>query len=71
MSADRISDLSIDELRTIIREELTRAGININPETHVDDLRYSDLSDFPVDSYGSWDDRLTLQREEIYGDDGR
>ncbi len=33
--------------------------------------RKSMLEDFPVDDYGPWPERLSLRRQDTYGDDGR
>jgi len=67
MVANRVGDLTLDELRAIIREEIERTALAAPTE----DLRNSDLSDFPVDDVGPWPEGLTLHREDMYGDDGR
>lgn len=72
MSTPRLTDLTLDDLwllfrdkvRALIQDELREAA-----EPH--DLKSSDLSDFPVDSYGTWPDDLSLRREGMYGDDER
>lgn len=75
MKAPRLSDLSdltLDELWELLREKaeaLIREKLGHTPEGT--DLLQSDLSDFPVDSYGSWPEDLSLRREEMYGDDER
>ncbi len=75
MKAPRLSDLSdltLDELWELLREKaeaLIREQLGHAPEGT--DLRQSDLSDFPVDSYGSWPEGLSLRREDLYGDDER
>jgi hypothetical protein len=67
--------LTMEELRGIIREEIARAqqpGASEAITEEVDEIaRYGDLSDFPVDSYGSWDESLFIRREDMYGDEGR
>lgn len=65
----RIADLTVEEFRAIIREELSRIqthALAVDQTQSVDDL-----SDFPVDDVGPWPDNFTLSREELYGDDGR
>ncbi len=69
MAVNRVADLTFEELRAIIREEIERA--RQKPASDIEDLRYSDLSDFPVDDLGPWPDNLTLRREDMYGDEGR
>jgi len=64
MSPVRLADLTLDELKNIIREEIKRASQEIPAE----DLLQSDLSDFPVDHYGAWPADLSLRREEMYDD---
>jgi len=67
---DRVANLTVDELRAIIREEIERAT-RIAPQVADRTLVTSDLSDFPQDDLGSWPEGITLRREEIYDDDGR
>jgi hypothetical protein len=75
MNAPRLSelaDLTIDELWGLLRDKaaaLIRETLEQSPIEP--DLRQSDLSDFPVDSYGEWRDDLSLRREDLYGDDER
>jgi hypothetical protein len=69
MVANRVADLTFEELREIIREEIEQARQKLS--ANIEDLRYSDLSDFPVDRYVPWPDDLSLHREDMYGDDGR
>lgn len=75
MNAPRLSDLSdltIDELWEMLREK-AQALIRetLGQAVEGTDLLRSDLTDFPVDSYGSWPENLSLRREEMYGDDER
>jgi hypothetical protein len=52
--------LTMEQLRAVIREEIGRAK---QPEVIEEDdeiALYGDLSDFPEDSYGSWDESLSL-----------
>jgi hypothetical protein len=64
-----LSDLTLDELWALLRdkaEALIRETLGYGPEGT--DLRETDLSDFPVDSYGSWLENLSLRRQDMYGD---
>jgi hypothetical protein len=70
VSAERIGDLTLEQLRAIIREEMIGRGLAV-PVTPSRALRLADLSDFPVDSYGSWPEDLSLRRQGMYGDDER
>jgi hypothetical protein len=72
MNTPRLSDLTIDDLWALLRDrvqELVRE--TLDEESQEVDRLYSDLSDFPVDSYGSWPEDLSLRREDMYGDDER
>jgi hypothetical protein len=72
MNTPRISDLTLDDLWALLRErvqELIHETLDKAPDG--EDLLHSDLSDFPVDSYGSWPEDLSLRREEMYDDDER
>ena len=72
MKARRLSDLTIDELWELLRdkaEALILEKLGHQPEGS--DQLHSDLSDFPVDSYGTWPDDLPEHREDLYGDDQR
>ena len=62
---ERVAELTIEQLREIIREEIA------NQKRLTTDLLHSDLSDFPVDHYGSFPEDVTLRREDMYGDDER
>ena len=70
MKAPRLSDLSdltLDELWELLREKaeaLIREQLGHALEGT--DLRQSDLSDFPVDSYGSWPKDLSLRRDNLH-----
>jgi len=66
MSQERLSDLTLDQLRALIREEILRLS-----DTDANERRRGPLEDFPVDSYGPWPTDLSLRREDIYTDDGR
>ncbi|MDX1993374.1 MAG: hypothetical protein SF029_13375 [bacterium] len=65
----RVGDMTVDELRTLLRELLQEA-VQSTPALSPDPER-TGLEDFPVDDLGAWPDDLTLRREAIYGDDGR
>jgi hypothetical protein len=72
MNTPRLSDLTIDDLWALLRDrvqELVRE--TLDEESQEVDRLHSDLSDFPVDSYGSWPEDLSLRREDMYGDDER
>jgi hypothetical protein len=70
MSTNRVADLTFEELRAIIRQEILQAGLQSAPVDAEDDVSlYGDLSDFPVDDLGPWPDDLTLNRDEFYDDD--
>lgn len=70
VNTQRITNLTIDELRAIIREEIERAA-QLAPKQDKNEARRNDLSDFPLDDLGSWPQGLTLRREEMYDDTGR
>lgn len=61
MAAQRLADITLEELRLIIQQEIARSTVIQQQE--------EDLDDFPVDDVGAWPERLTLRREEIYSDD--
>ncbi len=68
MDAEHIGNLTLEQLRSLIREEIqkwSRKEAVQQPES------VDDLSDFPVDDLGPWPDNLALRREEMYGDDER
>jgi hypothetical protein len=72
MNTPRLSDLTIDDLWALLRDrvqELVRE--TLDKESQETDRLHNDLSDFPVDSYGSWPEDLSLRREDMYGDDER
>ena len=71
MSTNRVADLTFEELRAIIRQEIVQAGLQAVPIDTEDDMSlYGDLSDFPVDDLGPWPDNLALNRDDFY-DDGQ
>lgn len=67
MEAKRLGDLTIDQLRLLIREEIQRMTGENYESIYID----SDLSDFPVDHWGSWPEGFSDRREDMYGDEGR
>ncbi len=71
MSTNRVADLTLEELRAIIRQEIVQAGLHPAPsDTEKNEVsQYCDLSDFPVDDLGPWPDDLNLNRDEFYDDD--
>lgn len=72
MDKPRLSDLTVDDLWVLLRDrvqELVRE--TLERESQGADWLHSDLSDFPVDSYGSWPKDLSLRREDMYGNDER
>ncbi len=71
MNAQGVSDLTLDQLQTIIREELQRFRQELPAEAKAEGHLQSDLSDFPVDDLGPWPEGLSLRREDMYGDEGR
>jgi len=75
MNEPRLSDLShltLDELWELLRNKAEALIYETLRQTaEGSDLRNSDLSDFPVDSYGSWPDDLSLRHKDLYGDDER
>ncbi len=72
MSENRIADLTFEELRAIIRQEIEQAGLQATSAEAENDLaQYGDLSDFPVDDVGPWPADLDLNREDFYDDDGQ
>lgn len=50
MEAKRLGDLTIEQLRLLIREEIQR----MTGENYESIYTDSDLPDFPVDHWGSW-----------------
>lgn len=73
MAAMRVSDLTVEELRTLLRQEmagLVREAVR-EALADVQGEKQLSLDDFPVDDLGSWPEGFTLRREDIYGDDGR
>lgn len=69
MASHDLSDLSLDDLWALLRDKVqSLIEENLHGEPPARDLKQSDLSDFPVDQYGSWPEGLTLRREEMYGD---
>ena len=62
MATERVGDITLEQLREIIRQEIIKQSQPIIKD---------DLSDFPVDDLGPWPDNLTLRREDMYGDDER
>ncbi len=70
MVAKCVADLTLDELRDLIRHEFVELS-KTEPETESDELLYSDLSDFPVDDLGPWPDDSSLRREDSYDDEAR
>jgi len=72
MSDKRIADLTFEELRAIIRQEIEQAGVQATSAETEDDLSiYGDLADFPVDDVGPWPEDLNLNRADFYDDDGQ
>jgi hypothetical protein len=71
MNGARVADPTLEELRTIIRAEIEKVVHAPSEDEQDEAWLTSDLSDFPVDSYGSWPADLTLRRAEMYDDDGR
>ncbi len=70
MNTNRVADLTLDELRAIIREELVHAGLQPPPEETDDEVAlYGDLSDFPEDDLGPWPENFDLTRDNLYSDD--
>ncbi|CAG0926561.1 hypothetical protein PLCT1_00087 [Planctomycetaceae bacterium] len=67
MEAKRLSDMTLEQLRLLIREEIQRTSREEHELQYID----GDLSDFPVDQWGSWPEHLSLRREDMYGDEGR
>jgi hypothetical protein len=67
MEAKRLGDLTIEQLRLLIREEIQRMTGENYESIYID----SDLSDFPVDNWGSWPENFSDRREDMYGDEGR
>lgn len=67
MEAKRLGDLTLEQLRLLIREEIRRTTREEREPQYID----GDLSDFPVRSFGSWPEDLSLRREDMYGDEGR
>lgn len=67
MEAKRLGDLTLEQLRLLVREEILRTIREEREPEYID----SDLSDFPVRSFGSWPEDLSLRREDLYGDEGR
>lgn len=67
MEAKRLADLTIEQLRLLIREEIQRVTGENYESIYID----SDLSDFPVRSFGSWPENFSDRREDMYGDEGR
>lgn len=68
-TAVRVGDMTLDELRKVIRREIEVETLRKSASSEV--YIESDLSDFPVDDLGPWPEGLTFSREEMYGDDGR
>jgi hypothetical protein len=69
MDAEHIGDMTIEQLRSLIREEILKwSRQRAKPQSGA---LIDDLSDFPVDDLGPRPENLTLRREEMYGDDGR
>lgn len=62
MATERLGDITLGQLREIIRQEIIKQSQPVIK---------GDLSDFPVDDLGPWPDDLTLRREDMYGDDER
>jgi hypothetical protein len=72
MSDNRIADLTFEELRAIIRQEIEQAGLPSSSARTEDDLSiYGDLADFPVDDVGPWPEDLNLNRQDFYDNDGQ
>lgn len=69
MDAEHVGQLTLEQLRSIIREEIQQLlqQEGISPTR----LLAGDLSDFPVDDLGPWPEKLTLRREEMYDDNER
>ncbi len=68
MNNERIGNLTLEQLRSLIREEIRHIQ---QEEVVAAQPVQDDLSDFPVDNLGPWPEHLSLRREDIYGDDGR
>ncbi len=67
MSDNRIADLTFEELRAIIRQEIEQAGLASSSAVTEDDLSSDgDLADFPVDDVGPWPEDLNLGRADCY-----
>ena len=58
------------ELRRPELIEGTEAEVIVVIETHPRD-ETSSLDDLPIDRLGPWPQKLSLRREDLYGDDGR
>jgi len=64
MTTKRVADLTLDELRDLIRQEfadLTQIKTDKRPD---DNLLYSRFSDFPVDDLGPWRGHSSLRRDD-------
>lgn len=72
MNTTRVSDLTVDELLTLLkpiifeamREAVAGTGLPVRKENRPP-------LDLPVIDVGPWPKDLTLRREELYGDDER
>jgi hypothetical protein len=62
MVAKRVSDLTLDELRELIRQEFVELSQSSTDNELDNSLLDSDLSDFPVDDLGPWPENLEIRR---------
>ncbi|MBE2192601.1 MAG: hypothetical protein IAE83_00320 [Anaerolinea sp.] len=69
MVARRVADLTLDELRELIRSELMELTQSEGEDETDEALIYSDLTDFPIDDLGPWSDQVSLRREDMYNDE--
>ncbi len=66
MAAKRISDLTVDELWGLLRDRVQKLiRAEVDEALSNTELPQTDLSDFPVDHYGSWPADLSLRREDM------
>jgi hypothetical protein len=72
MSETRVSDLTVDELLTLLQpviRDAMREAMREFPSAKLTAERPP--LDLPVVDVGPWPENLALRREEMYGDDER
>ncbi len=67
----RVAEMTVDELREMLRELVQAAVKTALHETTVYPKGKRPPLDFPVNDLGPWPAGLTFRREEMYGDDAR